>query len=158
MNIGALAVQSAIAAKTIRYYESIGLIPSALRSGNGYRVYTENDVRVLRFIHRARDLGFSLEEIGELLDLWGDKRRASANVKALALRHMAIIDRKIAEMQSLRRTIDNLTRRCRGDSRPDCPILEDLAQTKEAFLPTDTVNTLGFRSGAHQVNGFKSVP
>lgn len=158
MNIGELAVQSAIAAKTIRYYESIGLIPSALRSGNGYRVYTENDVRVLRFIHRARDLGFSLEEIGELLDLWGDKRRASANVKALALRHMAIIDRKIAEMQSLRRTIDNLTRRCRGDSRPDCPILEDLAQTKEAFLPTDTVNTLGSRSGAHQVNGFKSVP
>lgn len=158
MNIGALAVQSAIAAKTIRYYESIGLIPSAQRSGNGYRVYTENDVRILRFIHRARDLGFSLEEIRELLDLWRDKRRASANVKALALRHMAIIDRKIAEMQSLRRTIDNLTRRCRGDTRPDCTILEDLAQTTEALLPAGSVDMLRSRSGARQVNGSKDIP
>lgn len=149
MNIGALATQSAIAAKTIRYYESIGLIPSARRSGNGYRVYTNNDVLTLRFIRRARDLGFSLGEIGKLLDLWRNNRRASADVKALALRHIAVIDRKIAEMQALRRAIDNLTRRCRGDGGPDCPILEDLAQTSDASLPRGAVNAARSKSIVH---------
>ena len=160
MNIGELAAQAAIAAKTIRYYEDIGLIPAAPRSANGYRVYTEQDVRILRFIHRGRDLGFSLEEIGELLDLWSNTRRASADVKALALRHVAVIDGKIAEMQSLRRTIDHLTRQCRGDSRPDCPILDDLAHAAEAPLPTEPVRTAPRQRPMHgmrRANGHKAV-
>lgn len=134
MNIGTLAKKSGIAAKAIRYYENIGLIPLAQRSESGYRVYTENDIHILRFIHRARELGFSLNEIRELLDLWADGSRASANVKAVAVRHVAIIDHKIAEMQSLRRIIEELIQRCRGDDRPDCPILQELAQTTETLL------------------------
>ena len=134
MNIGTLASKSGIAAKTIRYYENIGLIPLAQRSGSGYRVYTANDVHILRFIHRARELGFSLNEIRELLDLWADGSRASANVKAVAVRHVAVIDHKIAEMQSLRQIIEDLIQRCRGDDRSDCPILQELAQTTEMPL------------------------
>ena len=132
MNIGELAARSGIAAKTIRHYESIGLVPRAQRAGNGYRVYTDADTGILRFVHRARDLGFSLKEIGDLLDLWMDKRRNNTSVKALALRHIADLDRKITEMQSLRGTLGNLVQQCQGDGRPDCPILEDLAQTKGA--------------------------
>ncbi len=139
MNIGVLASQSGIAAKTIRYYEDIGLIQSAQRSANGYRVYSVDDTRTLRFIHRARSLGFSLEEISELLDLWMDRSRSSAAVKSLAARHIAAIDRRIAEMRSLRRTIDDLVRRCHGDDRPDCPILEDLAQEPKAARPPAVV-------------------
>jgi MerR family copper efflux transcriptional regulator len=160
MNIGELAAQAAITAKTIRYYEDIGLIPAATRSANGYRVYTEQDVRLLRFIHRARDLGFSLEEIGDLLDLWGNTRRASADVKALALRHIAAIDRKLAEMQSLRGTIDRLTRQCRGDSRPDCPILDDLSHATGTASPASPAESLSGprpRRVMRGANGHKAV-
>ena len=158
MNIGELAVQSGIAAKTIRHYESIGLVPPAQRAGNGYRVYTDADIGILRFIYRARDLGFSLKEIGELLDLWMDKRRNSASVKALAMRHIADIDRKIVEMQSFRLTLDNLVRRCRGDGRPDCPILEDLAQTKEAPAPpVNAADAAASRRRAGRINSRKAV-
>jgi len=136
MNIGTLASQSGIAAKTIRYYEDVGLIRPARRSANGYRIYGVDDVRILRFIHRARSLGFSLEEIGQLVDLWMDRSRSSAAVKSLATRHIAEIDRKIAEMRSLRDTLDDLVRRCHGDDRPDCPILDDLAkESKPAHRP-----------------------
>ena len=136
MNIGTLAAQSGIAAKTIRYYEDIGLIRSARRSANGYRIYDVDDVRVLRFVHRARSLGFSLEEIGQLLDLWMDRSRSSASVRSLATRHIAEIDRKITEMQTLRDTLDDLVRRCHGDDRPECPILDDLAsESKPAQSP-----------------------
>lgn len=126
MNIGTLAERSGVPPKTIRYYESIGLIPSADRRPNGYRIYSELDMHSLRFIKRARGLGFSVEEVRELLDLWHDQRRSSAAVKAVASRHLESLDRKIAELRSMRGTLAHLIERCRGDSRPDCPILNDL--------------------------------
>jgi MerR family copper efflux transcriptional regulator len=130
MNIGTIAERSGVPAKTIRYYESIGLIPSADRRPNGYRAYTAIDMYMLNFIKRARSLGFSVDEVRELLDLWRDRNRTSAAVKALATRHLDALDRKIAEIQSVRRTLADLIERCRGDDRPDCPILEDFSQSQ----------------------------
>ncbi len=127
MHIGAVAKKSDIAAKTIRYYESIGLIDSAERTESGYRVYGQRDVETLRFIQRARSLGFSVADVGNLLALWRDKQRASAQVKALATRHVEEIDCKITELQSMRDALDDLIQRCHGDDRPDCPILSNLA-------------------------------
>lgn len=126
-NIGEAAKSSGVSAKMIRHYESIGLIEAAARTDSGYRVYTEQDVRVLQFIHRGRALGFSLEQIGALLALWRDKHRASADVRALAQQHIAELDRKIAEMESMKRTLEQLYRSCHGDERSACPILDDLA-------------------------------
>jgi MerR family copper efflux transcriptional regulator len=131
MNIGETAEAAGVPAKTIRYYESIGLIRPAPRAGNGYRVYAPGDVETLRFIQRARSLGFSVREIASLLALWRDQRRASAEVKGLANRHLADIDRKIAELRSVRRTLESLVARCHGDARADCPILDDLASAPE---------------------------
>jgi MerR family copper efflux transcriptional regulator len=127
MNIGEAAKASGVTAKMIRHYEDNGLIAKAGRTESGYRVYREADVHVLRFIRRARDLGFSLAEIKGLLGLWGNRRRASADVKKLALGHVADLDAKITEMQSMRRTLLKLAEHCHGDDRPDCPILDDLA-------------------------------
>lgn len=127
MNIGEAARRSGVSAKTIRYYESVGLIPAAGRTASGYRAYTVNEVETLRFIHRARSLGFSVGDVGGLLELWRDRSRASADVKAIALKHVAEIERKIAELDTIRRTLLNLTIRCCGDDHPDCPILEELA-------------------------------
>lgn len=127
MNIGNVAAKSGVPPKTIRYYESIGLIPSADRSSNGYRTYSEVDMHTLNFIKRARGLGFSVEEVRELLDLWRDRHRSSAAVKALAQDHLGALDRKIAELMAMRRTLADLMERCRGDERPECPILNDLA-------------------------------
>jgi MerR family copper efflux transcriptional regulator len=132
MNIGHAAEKSGVAAKTIRYYESIGLIDEPDRAANGYRRYGRSDVETLRFIQRARSLGFSLADVGNLLALWRDKSRASADVKALALRHIAEMEKRIADLDSLRRTLVDLTDRCHGDDRPDCPILEDLAGVPES--------------------------
>ena len=129
MHIGSVAKKSGIAAKTIRYYESIGLIESAERTESGYRVYGQRDVETLRFIQRARSLGFSVADVGNLLALWRDKQRASAQVKALATRHVEEIDLKIAELRAMRDALDDLVQRCHGDDRPDCPILTDLANT-----------------------------
>ncbi|TFW23158.1 Cu(I)-responsive transcriptional regulator [Massilia arenosa] len=126
-NIGEAAKSSGVSAKMIRHYESIGLIEAAARTDSGYRVYTEQDVRVLQFIHRGRALGFSLEQIGALLALWRDKHRASADVRALAQQHIAELDRKIGEMESMKRTLEQLYRSCHGDERSACPILDDLA-------------------------------
>ena len=126
MNIGTVAENSGVPPKTIRYYESIGLIRPADRRPNGYRSYSVTDMRTLNFIKRARSLGFSVEEVRDLLALWQDKTRTSAAVKALALRHLEALDRKIAELESMRKAVADLVKRCRGDSRPDCPILEDL--------------------------------
>jgi MerR family copper efflux transcriptional regulator len=126
-NIGEAAKASGVSAKMIRHYESIGLTGEARRTDAGYRVYTQQDVQVLQFIHRARALGFSLEQIGNLLALWQDKQRASADVRALARQHIEELDRKIAEMQSMRRTLERLASSCHGDQRSDCPILDDLA-------------------------------
>lgn len=127
MNIGQVAKQSGVSAKTIRYYESIGLIPEASRTGSGYRTYSDKDVETLRFIHHSRNLGFSVKDVGLLLDLWRNQKRASADVKALALSHIAEVDRKIGELQKIRDTLIHLTQRCHGDNRPDCPILKELA-------------------------------
>lgn len=125
--IGEAARISGVSAKMIRHYESIGLIGAAQRTDAGYRVYSEQDARELQFIHRARALGFSLEQIGGLLALWQDKHRASADVRALARSHIDELNRKIADMQAMRRTLETLAASCRGDDRPDCPILDDLA-------------------------------
>ena len=131
MNIGTVAEKSGVSSKTIRYYESIGLIPSADRRANGYRTYSEIDMHTLNFIKRARGLGFSVEEVRNLLDLWCDRRRSSASVKTVALEHLKELDHKIAELRSMRGTLANLVERCRGDDRPDCPILDDLADGEE---------------------------
>ena len=111
----------------IRYYESIGLLKAAHRSDSGYRLYGQDDLHTLAFIKRSRDLGFSLEEVAKLLTLWQDRQRASADVKALAHRHIIELNRKIDELVSLRDTLQELVAHCQGDDRPDCPILKDLA-------------------------------
>ena len=126
MNIGKASAASGVSAKMIRYYESIGLIPAARRTESGYRFYTDDNVHVLRFIRRARDLGFSVEDIAELLALWQDKQRASADVKRIALAHVATLKHKIAELQGMAETLQTLAAHCHGDHRPDCPILSDL--------------------------------
>lgn len=127
LNIGDAAKASGVSAKMIRHYESIGLTGEAKRTEAGYRVYGEDDVRVLQFIHRARALGFSLEQIGKLLSLWQDRGRASADVRALARAHIEELNRKIAEMEAMRRTLEALAASCHGDARSSCPILDDLA-------------------------------
>ncbi|QOY96623.1 Cu(I)-responsive transcriptional regulator [Massilia sp. UMI-21] len=127
MNIGEAASASGVSAKMIRHYESIGLIGAARRTEAGYRVYSQEDVRVLQFVQRARALGFSLEQIGKLLSLWRDQDRASADVRALARAHIAELDKKIAEMEAMRRTLEALAASCHGDARSSCPILDDLA-------------------------------
>jgi Cu(I)-responsive transcriptional regulator len=128
MNIGEVAKKSGVSAKMIRYYESIGLIAPADRSEAGYRNYGMNDVHTLRFIRRSRDLGFTVEQMGDLLALWKDRSRASAEVKKIALEQVGMLERKVAELQSMAHTLRHLAAHCHGDNRPDCPILEDLAQ------------------------------
>ena len=131
MNIGEAAKASGVNAKLIRYYESIGLIPEAGRTASGYRVYTPNEVNVLRFIKRARTLGFSIERIQTLVGLWQDRGRSSAEVKRVALEHVAELEAKIAELRSMSETLKHLAQACHGDDRPDCPILNDLAHEDE---------------------------
>ena len=126
MNIGQAARQTGLSAKMIRYYESIELLPRAGRTEGGYRQYGAQDLHRLAFIKRARDLGFSLEEVSKLLTLWQDRQRASADVKALAAGHIDELNRKIAELSSLRDSLQELMEHCHGDRRPDCPILKDL--------------------------------
>lgn len=133
MNIGQAAATSGVSAKMIRYYESIGLIPRTVRTESGYRVYSDQDVHTLRFIRRARDLGFSVEQITELVSLWHDRERASKDVKTIALDHVNVLERKIRELQEMASTLKHLADHCCGDKRPHCPILEELAS--EAPLP-----------------------
>ena len=132
MRIGKAARRSGMAAKTIRFYEEAGLIAPALRTGSGYREFSDDDVRRLQFIHRARDLGFSVSEVGQLLSLWSDRERASAHVKRLALGHVTRIEAKMAELRSMRDAILHLAERCHGDDRPECPILDELAGEADA--------------------------
>jgi Cu(I)-responsive transcriptional regulator len=127
MNIGEAAERSGVPAKTIRYYEDVGLIRPAPRAGNGYRDYGQRDVHVLRFVQRARSLGFSVQECRQLLALYQDPGRASAEVKALTGRRIAEIDRKMQELAGMRATLVALADSCHGDERPECPILDDLA-------------------------------
>ena len=127
MQIGEAARHTGVSAKMIRHYEAIGLIPAADRRDSNYRDYGHHDLHRLGFIRRARDLGFSIEEIRNLLRLWGDTSRASADVKALTESHIAELDRKIALMGEMRQTLATLAEACDGDHRPDCPIIESLA-------------------------------
>jgi Cu(I)-responsive transcriptional regulator len=132
MTIGAAARASGVSAKMIRYYESIGLIGAAARSTGGYRVYDARDVHLLRFIKRARSLGFPIERIGRLVALWQDHGRASAEVKRIAVAQIAELEQRIAELGAMKRTLDHLARHCHGDARPECPILDDLAAAHRA--------------------------
>lgn len=127
MNIGEAAAASGVSVKMIRHYEAIGLLPRIARTESNYRVYRDSDVHELRFIRRARDLGFSMEEIRELLGLWRNKSRPSAAVKRIAGKHVQDLKKKIVELQSMVQTLEHLMHHCHGDERPDCPILEDLA-------------------------------
>jgi len=127
-NIGEASARSGVSAKMVRHYESLGLVPKVGRTDSGYRQYTANDVHTLRFIRRARDLGFSMAEIAELLKLWQNKRRASADVKRIALAHADDLRRRIEEMEAMKRTLERLADCCHGDHRPDCPILDELAE------------------------------
>ena len=126
MNIGQAAKASGVSAKMIRYYEQTGLIPAADRKDSGYRDYSDTDVHMLRFIRRARDLGFSVAEIGDLLNLWRDESRQSVEVKRLAQGHIDALERKIADMQDMAHTLTMLVNACQGDHRPHCPILQRL--------------------------------
>ena len=130
MNIGQASSASGVSAKMIRYYESIGLIRAPSRTESNYRVYGSDEVHVLRFVKRARTLGFSVEETATLLSLWQDKSRASAEVKDIATGHIAALETKIGELQGMVNTLTHLAHCCGGDNRPDCPILDDLAGEK----------------------------
>jgi Cu(I)-responsive transcriptional regulator len=143
MNIGQAATASGISAKMIRYYESIGLVPAAARTQAGYRSYGEREVHTLRFIRRARDLGFSAEQMTELVALWSDRGRASADVKAIAIRHIEELERKARELHEMSETLKHLAETCHGDDRPDCPIIESLAKGDQPDPSPRTLHGFG---------------
>jgi Cu(I)-responsive transcriptional regulator len=126
MNIGEASDRSGVPAKMIRYYEETGLLRAPARSPSGYRKYSENDVHTLRFVRRARELGFPTSRIRQLLRLWSDRRRSSHDVKKVALAQVAALDNDIAKLTQMRDLLRDLARKCHGDDRPDCPILDDL--------------------------------
>ena len=130
MRIQEASSQSGMPPKTIRFYEEIGLVRPAARAANGYRQFSDTDVRMLKFIHRGRKLGFSVEDIQKLLSLWQDKRRASADVKKLALAHVHEIEARIRELESVKQAVLVLAEHCHGDDRPECPIIDELADEK----------------------------
>ncbi len=135
VNIGGAAEISGVSPRMIRHYESIGLIGKTKRTYSGYRLYVETEVHALRFIRHARDLGFRVNQIQELLSLWQNHRRPSARVKKLALEHIACLDAKIRELGAMKEALETLAKRCHGDERPDCPILEGLAAAVSPHTP-----------------------
>ncbi|RWY80872.1 Cu(I)-responsive transcriptional regulator [Rhizobium sp. WSM1325] len=135
MNIGEAAKASGVSAKMIRYYEQIKLITPAHRTESSYRTYGDNDVHTLRFIRRARDLGFSVEQMKALLALWRDRSRASADVKSIAREHIEELERKAAAIHAMTATLKHLVKHCHGDDRPDCPIIEEFANQSEEAPP-----------------------
>lgn len=140
MNIGEASERSGVSAKMIRYYESVGLLPEAARRANGYRDYDDQDLAVLQFVRRTRDLGFSLEEVSALLTLWSNKKRPSREVKRLAEAHISDLEKRIREMRAVMKTLRELASHCHGDDRSECPILDDLAAPK---LPKKRRRTVG---------------
>jgi MerR family transcriptional regulator, copper efflux regulator len=154
MNIGQAAKASGVSAKMIRYYEAIGLIPAADRTESGYRTYGANEVHTLKFVRRARDLGFSVEEIGELVALWNDRERASADVKTIALKHIEDLDRRARELEEMSETLRRLATTCHGDHRPDCPIIESLADPAASESPARTLRGFGAKKIAAQPHRF----
>jgi Cu(I)-responsive transcriptional regulator len=149
MNIGEAAKASGVSAKMIRHYESVGLLPEAARTESGYRQYTGRDVNTLRFIRHSRDLGFSIEQIRELLGLWQDRQRPSRQVKALAEAHIAELQAKLAELQAMKSTLEHLVHCCHGDERPDCPIIETLQAPEPVMAERGTSARTGLKSGKH---------
>jgi Cu(I)-responsive transcriptional regulator len=141
-NIGEAAKASGVSAKMIRHYETLGLLAAARRTQAGYRLYDQNDIHTLRFVRRARDLGFSIKLIEQLLGLWRNRRRTSADVRRIAQQHIVALNEKIEELQAMRRTLERLVRHCHGDERPDCPILDDLG----SGLESSHFSRLGARS------------
>ena len=135
MNIGELSKASGVSSKMIRYYEQIGLTRPALRTVSSYRVYSDKDVHTLQFVRRARDLGFSVEQIKELLALWGDRSRNSADVKAVALEHIAELESKVAAIEEMTKTLKHLASHCHGDDGPECPIIEEIAKVADGKSP-----------------------
>ena len=129
MNIGEAAKAAGVSAKMIRHYEGLGLLPPAPRTDSGYRLYDDDALHTLHFIRRARDLGFGMADIAQLLDLWRNRRRASATVKKLALSHIDALQHRIDEMEAMKRTLQRLATECHGNDRPACPILDDLARS-----------------------------
>ena len=127
MNIGEAAKLSGVNSKLIRHYESIGIIPKASRSESGYRTYSENEVHILAFVKRSRNMGFSMKEIKKLVSLWRNKSRASIEVKTLAAKHIEEMEKKIFDLQEMVKSLKHLSKTCHGDQRPDCPILNGLA-------------------------------
>lgn len=128
LNIGQVAEASGISAKMIRHYEDVGLVPPASRTFSGYRIYNHRDVHMLRFIKHSRDLGFSIKQIGDLLSLWRDQNRPSSKVKSMATEQIEMLNRKIQELSVMKSELTRLVSCCHGDNRPDCPILDNLAQ------------------------------
>ena len=135
MNIGEAAAASGVSAKMIRYYEQVGLITAPARTASGYRVYAEADMHALRFIRRARDLGFTVEQISELMQLWRDRARASADVKRIALAHVGVLEAKMREIEEMAKALKHLAANCHGDRRPDCPIIDELAHGSSGAPP-----------------------
>lgn len=136
MNIGDAARASGISAKMIRHYEGVGLLPEAARTEAGYRQYTDREVHVLKFIRQSRELGFSLEQVRELLSLWQNRRRPSRLVKALAQAHIQELDAKLDEIRAMKSTLQHLVDGCAGDDRPDCPIIDTLADASVPLAAT----------------------
>jgi Cu(I)-responsive transcriptional regulator len=128
VNIGEAARLSGISPRMVRHYEGLGLLGEVHRTESGYRQYTPADVHTLRFIKRSREMGFSMEQVAELVDLWHNRRRTSSSVKRIAQNHLEELERRIAAMQGMQRTLAHLVHCCQGDQRPDCPILDDLAR------------------------------
>ena len=149
MNIGQAARASGVSAKMIRHYESVALFPEAARTESGYRQYTDKEVSTLRFIRQSRDLGFSIEQIRELLGLWQNRKRPSRQVRALAQAHLEELEEKLKEIQVMKATLEHLVHCCHGDDRPDCPIIETLAQDATVAAPTGHGKTAGLRRGRH---------
>lgn len=151
MNIGEAAKASGVSAKMIRHYESVGLFPEAHRTDSGYRQYSDKEVSTLRFIRQSRDLGFSIEQIRELLGLWQNRRRPSRQVKALAQAHIQELDQKLQELHTMKATLEHLVHCCNGDDRPDCPIIDNLADAHVGATPAETGRgrASGLRPGRH---------
>lgn len=151
VNIGQAAKASGVSAKMIRHYERVGLFPQAARTDAGYRQYGEKDVHTLRFIRQSRDLGFSIEQIRELLNLWQNRRRPSRQVKALAEAHIEELEQKVQELLAMKSTLEHLVRCCHGDDRPECPIIDTLADPSGAAIAPHGdhahARTAGLRAG-----------
>ncbi len=145
MNIGDAAKASGVSAKMIRHYESVGLFPEAARTESGYRQYGDREVSTLRFVRHSRDLGFSIEQIRELLGLWQNRKRPSRQVKALAQAHLRELDAKLGELQAMRGALEHLVECCAGDERPDCPIIEGLADIEPVLA--DRTRSTSTKSG-----------